>query len=779
MKLLPTLVLLFCVTVTFSQSTQLNYNEIGKLILKQVNAYRDSIDARPLKNNSILHQAAEDHADYMSWNKYLGHDQVTYNKQTPAERVFYYGGNFNYIGENVAVITPRINDSTFKTSDKIAQEFFTLWINSTGHRENISKDFYYQSGISFAYDSKSNKLYSAQVFSALGYNFPSRLKSPAKAYGVQAYNEETCEGSKNFRYGTLSFANHLFVSHDSVFIRYHDINYFKKVVSNPNDGYALDIVFRDQLPCNSPNLFHGSGIFDGYMLEPKFQYDLYKHNYSQNPKKLITYIGKLPKGISNYEINLILIKDNIRCDYSYPVIIPSKDIPPFYIEPLMVDTISEVLAQIKLDTTIELSFSFERSSTNWNEDLSFNTFNSIRAYTNFIQSVEINTFSSVEGKEWFNIRLQEERAAKIKSLLTAYVSNQKTEVNVHSKENWEKFNKQIKENNLTEFEDKSPEEIKRYLKLKKGNTLYDSLLFDQRKASATIKIKGIVKGDATGPESLLIWDEVVKQKNFAAATHLLYRAAQQENNFVTYDTYNPELDTFYNYAPFSCNILAERIKNNWRKLPVQLDSTQLINLRLDNKANKYTIANWINLYYHDLYWRSRYYYTDPSKNQIKVDPEIVLKRLNLLETGAFEDTTYWPKLKLNQQLASIQYYSYINDWQKVNLYFNQIFDHFFDANLPINEAHDLALFCNYHYKYDMSVKMLDHYFEQETLNENAAFTLAQTATVLQDEIEEERYIAYMTTAREMNPKRWCGWLNSNFQVMRNEKVKGMYCEHCN
>ncbi len=261
---------------SYSQNGNLDYNKISSLILKRVNAYRDSIDLRPLKNNTILAEAAKDQSDYMSWHNYLGHDQITYNKQTPSERVFYYGGNFNYIGENVAFITPQINDSTFKSSQTLADEFFTVWINSPPHRENISNDLYYQSGIGFAYDGEKNKLYSAEVFSALGYHFQERFKSPAKAYNVQVFNKTTCEDMKNFRYGTLTMANHLFVRNDSIFIRYHDLNYFKQIISDPNDGYAIDIVFRDQLPCNSPNLFHGSTIFDGFMLEPKFQYDLYK-----------------------------------------------------------------------------------------------------------------------------------------------------------------------------------------------------------------------------------------------------------------------------------------------------------------------------------------------------------------------------------------------------------------------------------------------------------------------------------------------------------------------
>lgn len=778
MRVLGTFFILLFSVNGLTQSSEINAGAVSSEILRLVNAYRDSIGVRKLKNNSILEAAAQDQADYNNWNNTLSHDQITYNKQTPSERVFYYGGNFNYIGENVAFVSTLLPNKKAKSAIELATDLFTSWMNSPPHKENISRANYYLSGIALSYNKKTNQLYGTQVFSALGYNFKAAHTTPAKAYGVQGYNEKSCESMKNFRYGTLSFANGIYTRGDSIFIKYHNKSYFDRVINGANDGYAIDIVFRDQLPCNSPNRFHGSNIFDGYMLPPVFRYELLRENQSENPKKLATYLGLLPKGLPQHELNLILIRDNKKCDYSYPVQVPYEDIPPFYIEPVWLSQEAN-FTPFSIDTTITIHFSFLRSSTNFYRSDYMEQVYLINKYAPFVKKIEIQTYSSIEGKEWYNKRLQEERAAKIEAAFSGIGLTKRNLFKTTAKENWEKFETQKKEMKLTEFDKMNTLDVKRYLKINNKNGKYDSLLFEQRRSVATIKIKGRVDALNDDDKLAIAWDRALKEHNIEMAAMILQKVIENDVSSPYLFTNDARIDSsYYENLTFATNLLALKIKTKSQRLPKNVENTKILSLPLTNIEENYYAINWINLYYHNLYRISRQYFSNPTKDKPTIMPEKVFTILEKIKPNYFPDSSYIDRIKLNHSLAAIHYYAWVNNYSLVDSHFNNIFTYFFKIDLPIKQATDLALYANMFHKFDKSVKMLASYFDKNQLDENAAFVLAQTATSIQKELDPNNYFEYMKKAYAFNPKRWCKWLNTNFQVLRNETVKQMYCEVC-
>jgi len=750
----------------------LNTKTISSEILIKVNNLRDSASLKPLKQNKTLEKAAIDQSDYLQYTKKLSHSQVTLNKQNPSERVFYYGGNYNYIGENVAYVSLKTTGGKIKSEEKIAEDLYQAWLHSPPHKENMLGKNYYQIGIGFAVDTILNRVYGTQVFSALGYRFANKVKTPAKAYGVQTYDTSACEGMKNFKYGTLSLANGLYMKGDSVFIKYHDLDYFNRLIPDMNDGYALDIVFRDQMPCKSPNLFHGSEIFDGYMLEPVFRYELLKSNSSKNPRKVIAFIARVPQNIKQHELNLILIRDNHQCDYSYPVHVPADDIPPFHVEPKFLDS-SYTFNPIKIDTSIDLTFSFERGSTEWNEHYSFNLYNTLYGYSQFVTEMDIETFSSVEGKEWLNIDLQEKRSEKIKMLLSQFI-NEETSVSENIQENWPKFEEQIKELSLTQFDGLDEKGIKRELLKEKGNPLFDSLLFEQRIARTHLKIKGRIDSITTGLNEYLAIKYTSKQMRNALMAHLLFESNGEARHSVMQEVDSTSF--FSNHL--ANNIYAANAQQKYKIFPPFSPTPNLDNLNANDSVSSYLALNWINIYFHVLYQKSRQYYYNPEEMNLPIKPDEALEAIQKLETDGFQDTVMLSKLKLNYALSSIQYYSATNQWSRSTHLFKIIFDYFYSANLSIEELTDLALFCNWYHKYDKTVEMLGHAYDENYLDENAAFVLAQTATLIYTELDQETYLGYMQTAYDANPKRWCTWLNTNFQVNRNEDVKKIFCEKC-
>ena len=67
-------------------------------------------------------------------------------------------------------------------------------------------------------------------------------------------------------------------------------------------------------------------------------------------------------------------------------------------------------------------------------------------------------------------------------------------------------------------------------------------------------------------------------------------------------------------------------------------------------------------------------------------------------------------------------------------------------------------------------------FTTHDLNEDGIFALAQTMNYVDP--EDPRFEKVNETALEANQERWCEWMNLDFQLLRNSKLKSQYCETC-
>lgn len=155
--------------------TNLDEVKLEKMILSQVNLLRKKKRLKTLRLDSILSYAASDQADYLLKKNRLTHNQPNKKKKTPIDRTDFYGGNFEYVGENVAYTyyNKSVNSAQFKnkveiitTYAQLANHFYWLWKNSKPHYKNIVDREFELTSIRFSYDKKRQKIYAAQVFGA-------------------------------------------------------------------------------------------------------------------------------------------------------------------------------------------------------------------------------------------------------------------------------------------------------------------------------------------------------------------------------------------------------------------------------------------------------------------------------------------------------------------------------------------------------------------------------------------------------------------------------------
>lgn len=100
----------FCLFILFHASAQnpsdvinpksINFQLVDKLFNQKLNELRKSKNASELTSDNILVKASNDQAEYMAKNDTLTHFQTVPNKRTPQDRVRFYSGTNDGVGEN-------------------------------------------------------------------------------------------------------------------------------------------------------------------------------------------------------------------------------------------------------------------------------------------------------------------------------------------------------------------------------------------------------------------------------------------------------------------------------------------------------------------------------------------------------------------------------------------------------------------------------------------------------------------------------------------------------
>ena len=168
MKTHFTLLLLFISALSFSQNqSKIDLEKLKIKVIKLINNERSNNDTKLLGLDVYLKKAADDHAKYIAKIQTLSHEQTDAKKQSPKERVYFYGGNsFVLVGENL--LFTGIKDQIYSDEDldALALKMFNLWKKSPNHYKNISETKYNFTEIGFSIDSENKKIYAVQLFGA-------------------------------------------------------------------------------------------------------------------------------------------------------------------------------------------------------------------------------------------------------------------------------------------------------------------------------------------------------------------------------------------------------------------------------------------------------------------------------------------------------------------------------------------------------------------------------------------------------------------------------------
>lgn len=168
MKTHFTLFLFVISALSFSQNqNKIDLEKLKTKLHQLVNEERSNNDRKLLGLDTHLKKAADDHAKYIEKAQTLSHEQTVAKKETPKERVYFYGGNsFVLVGENILFTS--IKDQIYSETDldALALKMFNLWKKSPNHLKNILDHQYFYTEIGFSIDWENKKIYAVQLFGA-------------------------------------------------------------------------------------------------------------------------------------------------------------------------------------------------------------------------------------------------------------------------------------------------------------------------------------------------------------------------------------------------------------------------------------------------------------------------------------------------------------------------------------------------------------------------------------------------------------------------------------
>lgn len=760
------LLLTTLITLSFSAFSQSFTDVFKQELLKCANELRDSLHLTTLELDEKLHPAAEDQNNYIQNVGKLTHFQATFGKETPAERVLYYKTNRTYVGENVASYS--YDKKVSIAADSLAKLFFKLWKNSPPHYKNMISPNFTQLGVALGHNEKN--YFATQVFSSNENQLPREFDNPDISWGIRKA-ERNCKDEEQ-TYETMFFANRVVVEGNEIFMDFHDLKFFKRVINAPNDGFAIDIVFREQFPCDDINQLHLSEVHDGEMQRPVYSFDLFRNDISHNKNKIKTKIGEVPDYLSNQQwaANIIVINDNFLCDYTVPTKVSSGIYPLLEIEAFIdrsIDSNSSSPITLQIKDTVEIPIYFNRSDSisylgRYEQEQMF------RRNIGMYDTVWVDIYASVEGKTWFNEGLLEARKKSIQGAIIKYFEGDIPNIKYNLSENWDEMYRQINTLDLKELKGLSKEEIKTYLK-RNPSEFYDSLLFIQRTAHLHARTHRKLAINTLSDYNFgRYFDTTLNVLDLPWQTLLPEKIENRE------ELSSHVFDELYTEKQLKTNLLNIGSMNYAAKWYDSLTVQNFVEQIDTNDTQQ--LFNYVNFL--TKYWYAKHAFSNSLRRvAITPEPEEIMGYMEILAQREL-DTTIINRLELNVLLSGIHYYTSRNNWKMEKKYFKEIVKRAKKANLNAQEALELALFCNYFHEYEITIEILDDYYKRGLLTEDGLFVLTETAYLKRNSVQNVDYRAYFMAAKKVNRSRYCKWLDDYFQIQRDEVLKRDFCESC-
>jgi uncharacterized protein YkwD len=751
-------------------------------LLKKVNTYRTTQKLDTLIYEELLQKVAKDQSDYMDKKDEVTDAQSGKKKDTGGRLKFYGGSNQ---AEELVAGQALSKGKEMMAYSEAATQIFDKWLKGKKSMPLLISPTNIYTGIGITFDKLNRKIYVSQVFGGVkSFNYGAGKKKEltvpftTKKYRLKVPEEKECKPCEKFTDYDHLYEG-LYVENGNIFIKYDNLKAIKKLLKDPKDGLAVDIIQKAQYPCDKNyNITDNNLLSKGVLIKRKFSKKIFKNNLvadaKEKNKKLNVLLGKLPANLKegDYELNLEIIIAKRICKVisrKYKESGTTESETPIDLLP---DTNTRSNAQFKPtaeSSILQFVIPFQKNKSDYAPEDIKPFITSLNEPDFIIDEIVISAFSSIEGDSIQNADLQKKRAESIMKSLEVF-QKAKTVKQVTMGDSWEDFKKLVAGTAHENLASMTKKEANKFMYEKNLLSEMEPILSKGRFGKITMDVTFDIKGKKEYPYVLKTFEKALKRGDVDQALMIQSFAIKK----ILSGTYDP--------APFSAIQVPKESK---------FAALLLNNLWLDKQIKGDSISE---KYYGPLREIVKLAPTDPYVLfdglfcAVKLGTFNKAKQLDSIQTkidGLYTskiNKKYLDGLNLEFQFkviesmdtSEVQNPSVLKSIEKVKKIYKI-------EESSWQNALKLSYIFAKKKEYSFAAKLLEPFIYEPKVGENLIYTYISISSYLPESLMSSKFNAALNRAKVMNKTRYCalfGAPNLSFQVLDNPNIKKEYCKTC-
>ncbi|MBE9466815.1 MAG: hypothetical protein IMY72_00680 [Bacteroidetes bacterium] len=756
-----------------------NYNKhlFANVLLKKVNSLRVRKGGEKLSLNDVLIKISQDQAFYMSNVGQVSHEQTNKNKKTYQLRSIYYGGSKNI--EEIVLKVPIKNGKTIYTYKRVADDIvFKIYSNKNNFSELINFKYNFI-GIGSDVDKKGKQLFVSIIlgnYNSLndGAKRRNELEAPftLKKHGLLSYDKKLCKKCSNFK-NIEDLQKGLYVKNNKIFFNRDKLKGLKKIINQPKDAISVDFVQKAQYVSNGNNIVDNNLFNRGILLGKVYSKKLYKNFPSKkklkNSNKVDVELGDMPPIKGDYELNLLLIKDNHVCKNIKPsyVIFPDSaeyiDDVGLLADTITTDNISNYIPKASTEI-LHFKIPFKKNKYSYKKTDIEPFIKSLNIPDFNIDEINLYAYSSIEGSEQGNIILQQKRGKSIVEALNRE-GRHNIKINIKAGYNWEQFKEDITKTKYNFLATTTLQKARDYIKSKNLGDSLEFILSKQRYAKIDMKVTYKIAGKDEQQFVLYKFNKAVKKDNLSEALSIQKYIFKQIINkkYTSVAIDNQSIPSTTKMAGLLMNKLwLEVYKNNKTLESCKSDIYKLYEL---SSSNNY-------IYFNKTFCDIMFNNFDDKNSVAQIRNSI----RNLYLSNFSKETTDALNLKLQFKIISENSNKLI-----INESLSIIKNIIDIKNIDMNNSLNLSYFFITNKDYAFAITLLERFIYKNDVSENLLFTYISLCSHFEDRISTRNFELALKKACNINKNRYCKLFDGkklSFQIFENLKIKQQYLKAC-
>jgi pyruvoyl-dependent arginine decarboxylase (PvlArgDC) len=566
---------------------------------------------------------------------------------------------------------------------------------------------------------------------------------------------------------------------NNLYFEVNDKNWFNSLFKNAGDGIAVDIVLKDKYNCKLAEI--DKSQIRGFLLKPVYASQLKSGLKPKGDNTFRTYVGKIPEGFLNddLEYNILFLGNKNLCryyviydleSYAWDLLDMGMYLDSITYDTKQIESSSEEGFVVK-NKTLKFIIPFQKNKSNYSQADIKPIYDSLRLTDFNIKAINIKAYSSVEGIESRNIELQKLRANSIVAALQTFQKST-IQTEVTSSENWVEFFNDIKGTKYAYLSTLSKNEVRDKIAGTISREM-EPILKNHRKAVLELELEKKDKYKTQSAEVLVgKFNEAISAENFKEATEIqnsiFERLRLKEASPAILQKMNiPKQAKNVNFL--NKNAAFKYMLDFRQALIVYNELLALEKLVPNDKAVKYNlVAIKLKL------WRFR---------AIEVDENTLKNNISLLKNDGINSSLI-SRMMVNYHIVSAENFMQKRDFTNKDKSVNYINTHYNKFNLTDYDYLSLAQFFSYYGNTNMAVTLLEAKARSIDINEDLLFYYLNLTLINKELTKESDYRTILLNANNMNKERFCKLFNSvenggvTFQLLEDEYLRKSYCETC-